>query len=190
MMVLESRKYGFSRAVGQELAKVQPRGGWLHVNDVAGFIGPEVFKSPEQLVRCCLEDIVMAKLHGLTIGLDICSTLHMADPRPGSCRIRHAGLRFTSSPAQKTIDAYLTRRSGPRAAEEIVQTTTRWGFMGDWDRRRRTKYRNQLHPVGSTINTGWPKRHASEGGSYGKVSDSDPGRSKGVISDITAEIGI
>ena len=78
MMVLESRKYGFSRAVGAELAKVQPRGAWLHVNDVAGFIGPEVFKSREQLVRCCLEDIVMGKLHGLTIGLDVCSTLHMA----------------------------------------------------------------------------------------------------------------
>ena len=77
MMVLESRKYGFSRAVGMELAKVQPRGPWLHVNDVAGFIGPEVFKTKEQLVRCCLEDIVMGKLHGLTLGLDICSTLHM-----------------------------------------------------------------------------------------------------------------
>ena len=77
MMVLESRKYGFSRAVGAELAKVQPGGAWLHVNDVAGFIGPEVFKSRDQLVRCCLEDIAMGKLHGLTIGLDICSTLHM-----------------------------------------------------------------------------------------------------------------
>ncbi|MFC0808635.1 ethanolamine ammonia-lyase subunit EutB [Ensifer sp. P24N7] len=77
MMVLESRKYGFSRAVGIELAKVQPRGAWLHINDVAGFIGPEVFKSREQLVRCCLEDMVMGKLHGLTIGLDICTTLHM-----------------------------------------------------------------------------------------------------------------
>jgi ethanolamine ammonia-lyase large subunit len=78
MMVLESRKYGFSRAVAMELAKVQPKGAWLHVNDVAGFIGPEVFKTREQLVRCCLEDIAMGKLHGLTIGLDICSTLHMA----------------------------------------------------------------------------------------------------------------
>jgi ethanolamine ammonia-lyase large subunit len=78
MMILESRKYGFSRAVGIELAKVQPKGAWLHVNDVAGFIGPEVFKSREQLVRCCLEDICMGKLHGLTIGLDICSTLHMS----------------------------------------------------------------------------------------------------------------
>jgi ethanolamine ammonia-lyase large subunit len=77
MMVLEARKYGFSRAAGLELAKVQPKGAWLHVNDVAGFIGPEVFKTREQLVRCCLEDIAMGKLHGLTIGLDICSTLHM-----------------------------------------------------------------------------------------------------------------
>ncbi len=78
MMVLESRKYGFSRAVQVELNKVQPKGGWLHVNDVAGFIGPEVFRTREQLVRVCLEDIAMGKLHGLTIGLDICSTLHMS----------------------------------------------------------------------------------------------------------------
>ena len=78
MMVLESRKYGFGRAVAMELAKVQPEGAWLHINDVAGFIGPEVFKTREQLVRCCLEDIAMGKLHGLTIGLDICSTLHMS----------------------------------------------------------------------------------------------------------------
>lgn len=78
MVVLESRKYGFSRAVQMELARVQPKGAWLHINDVAGFIGPEVFRTREQLVRCCLEDIAMGKLHGLNIGLDICSTLHMA----------------------------------------------------------------------------------------------------------------
>ncbi len=77
MVVHESRKYGFARAVQQELEKVQPEGAWLHLNDVAGFIGPEVFTSREQLVRCCLEDIVMGKLHGLCLGLDICSTLHM-----------------------------------------------------------------------------------------------------------------
>ncbi len=77
MVVHESRKYGFARALAQNLAKVQPRGGYSHLNDVAGFIGPEVFKTREQLVRCCLEDIAMGKLHGLCIGLDICSTLHM-----------------------------------------------------------------------------------------------------------------
>ena len=71
MVVLESRKYGLARALKQKTA-------WIVVNDVAGFIGPEVFKSKEQLVRVCLEDIVMGKLHGLTIGLDICTTLHMS----------------------------------------------------------------------------------------------------------------
>ncbi len=80
MVVHESRKYGFLRALKTQISKVQPKhfsGPWVHVNDVAGFIGPEVFKTREQLVRCCLEDTVMGKLHGLTIGLDICSTLHM-----------------------------------------------------------------------------------------------------------------
>lgn len=78
MVVHESRKYGFSRALGQEMAKVAPQGKvWAHTNDVAGFIGPEIFKTREQLVRCCLEDIVMGKLHGLCLGLDVCSTLHM-----------------------------------------------------------------------------------------------------------------
>lgn len=73
MVVHEARKYGFVRALKQRL----PRETWVHVNDVAGFIGPEVFKSREQLVRCCLEDTAMGKLHGLAIGLDICTTLHM-----------------------------------------------------------------------------------------------------------------
>lgn len=82
MVVHEARKYGFARALVQEVAKAQAAAGspaapWVHLNDVAGFIGPEVFRTREQLVRCCLEDTVMGKLHGLPIGLDICSTLHM-----------------------------------------------------------------------------------------------------------------
>ena len=82
MVLHESRKYGFTRQLARHMA--QARGtdwdterAWVHLNDVAGFIGPEVFRTREQLVRCCLEDIVMGKLHGLTIGLDVCSTLHM-----------------------------------------------------------------------------------------------------------------
>ena len=78
MVIHESRKYGFLRALKKHISDTYPHiDPWVHVNDVAGFIGPEVFKSKEQLVRCCLEDTVMGKLHGLTIGLDICSTLHM-----------------------------------------------------------------------------------------------------------------
>lgn len=75
MVVHESRKYGFLRALKTNLP--DPENTWVFVNDVAGFIGPEVFRTKEQLVRCCLEDIVMGKLHGHTLGLDICSTLHM-----------------------------------------------------------------------------------------------------------------
>lgn len=82
MVVHESRKYGYARLLAREVGRAQKAAGrpaapWVHLNDVAGFIGPEVFRSREQLVRCCLEDIVMGKLHGLTIGLDVCTTLHM-----------------------------------------------------------------------------------------------------------------
>ncbi len=82
MVIHESRKYGFARALKAKVARARAASGnpgepWVHLNDVAGFIGPEVFRTKEQLVRVCLEDTVMGKLHGLPIGLDICSTLHM-----------------------------------------------------------------------------------------------------------------
>ena len=102
MVLHESRKYGLARSLKRRVgearlrsarhrveqlhggeAKLDERGStqtlqpWVHLNDVAGFIGPEVFRTRDQLVRCCLEDIVMGKLHGLCIGLDVCSTLHM-----------------------------------------------------------------------------------------------------------------
>ena len=78
MVTYESRKYGFARALAEDVQRARQGDAWVHLNDVAGFIGPEVFRTREQLVRCCLEDIVMGKLHGLCIGLDICATLHMS----------------------------------------------------------------------------------------------------------------
>ena len=78
MVTYESRKYGFARALTKDVTEARQGDAWVHLNDVAGFIGPEVFRTREQLVRCCLEDIVMGKLHGLCIGLDICATLHMS----------------------------------------------------------------------------------------------------------------
>src|ERR1041385_7635205 len=71
MVTLEARAYGIARLIRQRT------GSWMIVNDVAGFIGPEVFRACEQLLRACLEDTVMAKLHGLTMGLDVCATFHM-----------------------------------------------------------------------------------------------------------------
>ncbi|HET6958658.1 MAG TPA: ethanolamine ammonia-lyase subunit EutB [Vicinamibacterales bacterium] len=74
MVTLEARAYGVAR-------HIQTRtGAWTIVNDVAGFIGPEVFRTADQLRRACLEDVVMAKLHGLTMGLDVCATFHMGIP--------------------------------------------------------------------------------------------------------------
>jgi ethanolamine ammonia-lyase large subunit len=76
---LESRKYGFAKVLQNTLPSFdENQKPWLPVNDVAGFIGPEVFRTKEQLVRVALEDTLMGKLHGLTIGLDICSTFHMS----------------------------------------------------------------------------------------------------------------
>jgi ethanolamine ammonia-lyase large subunit len=71
MVTLEARAYGVARHIQRAT------GAWTIVNDVAGFIGPEVFRSAGQLQRTCLEDVVMAKLHGLTMGLDVCATFHM-----------------------------------------------------------------------------------------------------------------
>jgi ethanolamine ammonia-lyase large subunit len=90
MVTLEARAYGLARHIGkvaQAEACVPPAsqasscGPWMIVNDVAGFIGPEVFRTPGQLLRACLEDSVMGKLHGLAMGLDVCATFHMGiDP--------------------------------------------------------------------------------------------------------------
>ncbi|HKA17319.1 MAG TPA: ethanolamine ammonia-lyase subunit EutB [Blastocatellia bacterium] len=71
MVTLESRAYGLARYLRKQT------GAWMIVNDVAGFIGPEVFRTGEQLGRACLEDTMMAKLHGITMGLDVCATFHM-----------------------------------------------------------------------------------------------------------------
>ncbi|HKD18645.1 MAG TPA: ethanolamine ammonia-lyase subunit EutB [Thermoanaerobaculia bacterium] len=71
MGTLEARTYGLARCLQNATRK------WTIVNDVAGFIGPEVFRTAEQLERVCLEDAVMAKMHGLTMGLDVCATFHM-----------------------------------------------------------------------------------------------------------------
>ncbi len=77
MVTLEARAYGLARHIRRSIGASSRQSPWMIVNDVAGFIGPEVFKSAEQLERACLEDAVMAKLHGITMGLDVCSTFHM-----------------------------------------------------------------------------------------------------------------
>lgn len=92
MVTLEARTYGVARLIQQQAGK------WTIVNDVAGFIGPEVFRSGKQLHRACLEDAVMAKLHGLTMGLDVCATFHMGIP-PAELRELTARITAQAAPA-------------------------------------------------------------------------------------------
>lgn len=99
MVTLEARTYGVARYIQERTAR------WMIVNDVAGFIGPEVFRTGEQLLRACLEDTVMAKLHGLTMGLDVCSTFHMGiEPR--------ALRQLTEQIVQQAAPAYLMAVAG------------------------------------------------------------------------------
>jgi ethanolamine ammonia-lyase large subunit len=99
MVTLEARTYGVARHIRQQTGK------WMIVNDVAGFIGPEVFRTGEQLRRACLEDVVMAKLHGLTMGLDVCSTFHMGI-EPSTLR------RLTEQIVREAAPAYLMAVAG------------------------------------------------------------------------------
>src|SRR5262249_7100955 len=99
MVTLESRAYGAARHIQNQT------GAWTIVNDVAGFIGPEVFRTPGQLLRACLEDTLMGKLHGLTMGLDVCATFHMGiDPDELA--------RLTDSIAEQAAPAYLMAVAG------------------------------------------------------------------------------
>jgi ethanolamine ammonia-lyase large subunit len=100
MVTLESRTYGVARHIATSSSA-----RWTIVNDVAGFIGPEVFRTGGQLERACLEDIVMARLHGLTMGLDVCATFHMGiAPR----ELRHITTRIID----RAAPAYLMAVAG------------------------------------------------------------------------------
>ena len=99
MVTLEARNYGLARMIRHKT------GAWTIVNDVAGFIGPEVFRTADQLLRACLEDAAMAKLHGLTMGLDVCSTFHMGiDPKTLS--------RLTREIVERAAPAFLMAVAG------------------------------------------------------------------------------
>lgn len=65
-LTMEARCYGFAK-------KYDP----FIVNTVVGFIGPEYLYDSKQVTRAGLEDHFMGKLHGLSMGVDVCYTNHM-----------------------------------------------------------------------------------------------------------------
>src|SRR5947207_4003662 len=100
MVTLEARSYGLARHIRYETSS-----RWMIVNDVAGFIGPEVFRDAQQLERACLEDMMMAKLHGISMGLDVCATFHMGIA-PAALR------RLTARLVDRAAPAYLMSVAG------------------------------------------------------------------------------
>ncbi|MFT8709345.1 MAG: ethanolamine ammonia-lyase subunit EutB [Sporolactobacillus sp.] len=65
-VTMEARCYGFARVFDPFL-----------VNTVVGFIGPEYLYDAKQVIRAGLEDHFMGKLHGLSMGCDVCYTNHV-----------------------------------------------------------------------------------------------------------------
>ncbi|HMV85903.1 MAG TPA: ethanolamine ammonia-lyase subunit EutB [Blastocatellia bacterium] len=71
MVTLESRAFGLARQL------CQSRRIRATVFSTVGLNGQGIFQTGDQLLRACLESTVLAKLHGLPIGLNICSTFQM-----------------------------------------------------------------------------------------------------------------
>ncbi|TBL76473.1 ethanolamine ammonia-lyase subunit EutB [Paenibacillus thalictri] len=65
-LTMESRNYGFARRYNPYI-----------LNTVVGFIGPEYLYDNKQVIRAGLEDHFMGKLHGISMGVDICYTNHI-----------------------------------------------------------------------------------------------------------------
>lgn len=155
MLTLEARSYGVARHIQKRT------GAWMIVNDVAGFIGPEVFRTGEQLLRACLEDTVMAKLHGLTMGLDVCSTFHMGI-EPGELKT------LTAQIVERAAPAYLMAVAG-NADPMLGYLTT--SFREHPALRRRasrqisTPMRRRLNELGVMDARGLPRADAESAAS-------------------------
>ncbi|HEX7317263.1 MAG TPA: ethanolamine ammonia-lyase subunit EutB [Pyrinomonadaceae bacterium] len=155
MVTLEARSYGVARYIGKRT------GAWMIVNDVAGFIGPEVFRSGAQLLRACLEDTLMAKLHGLTMGLDVCSTFHMG-LEPAELK------RLTAEIVERAAPAYLMAVAG-NADPMLGYMTTSFRehprLRGRTGRRISTPMQRRLTELGVMDARGLPRANAESAAS-------------------------
>ncbi len=157
MVTLEARTYGLARHLRQETGsvnRIRPMARpWMIVNDVAGFIGPEVFKDAAQLARACLEDTVMAKLHGISMGLDVCATFHMGIA-PSTLR------RLTERLVDRAAPAYVMSVAG-NADPMLGYLTTSFRehprLRRQVDRRMTSSMEQRLTALGVLGHDGEPK---------------------------------
>ncbi|MFN0110407.1 MAG: ethanolamine ammonia-lyase subunit EutB [Blastocatellia bacterium] len=97
MGTLESRAFGFARCL-QKRMEQQASARWIVVNSLVGLNSQQAFCSAEQILRASLESVASAKLHGLTIGLDVCASFQSGF-EPAALRQLTAQIAEQASPA-------------------------------------------------------------------------------------------
>lgn len=105
MATLEARAFGFARCLRQQIEQRRERPAWIVVNSLVGLNSQQAFRSGEQMLRASLESAATAKLHGLTVGLDVCATFQSAID-PAALR------RLTAQIAEQAAPAFLNAIAG------------------------------------------------------------------------------
>ena len=98
MATLEARAFGFVRHQRQQIEARQQRPAWIVVSSLVGLNSQQAFRSGEQMLRASLESMATAKLHGLTAGLDVCTTFQ-SDVGPTDLRPLTAQIAEQAAPA-------------------------------------------------------------------------------------------
>ena len=136
MATLEARTYGYGKHFSPFI-----------VNDVVGFIGPEVQYDAKQCIRSQLEDLFMAKLSGLPMGTDMAFSSHVkADYDDNDLALMALSLAGTnywmgvSGGADATAHnmessfqdlAALRMLCGYRTVREFEQWCQKWGIFDE-----------------------------------------------------------
>lgn len=153
---LEARAFGLARHVRQQVEQRLRSPAWITVCSAIGRYDRRLFHSGQQILRACLESAVMAKLHGLTVGLEICPAFEL-----GIAPITVQQL--TAQIARQAAPAYLTATAGNVDPLSGALTTS---FREHPQLRRAngkqitTAMRRRLDELGAINSTGESAAHA------------------------------
>ncbi|MEE0741083.1 MAG: ethanolamine ammonia-lyase subunit EutB [Emergencia sp.] len=136
MATLEARTYGFGKHFDPFI-----------VNDVVGFVGPEVQYDAKQCTRSMLEDVFMAKMSGIPIGTDIAFSSHVkADYNDNDVVMMAASLAGTEYwigvPGAQDVTTYnmdtsfhdcatIRNMLGLRTIPEFEKWCQKWGILDE-----------------------------------------------------------
>ena len=151
MVTLEARAYGVRHGTSRRPERAAP---WMIVNDVAGFIGPEVFATASSSSARASRTSVMAKLHGLTMGLDVCATFHMGIA-PAALRAAHRAHRRARRARLSDVGGR-QRRPDARLSHDVVSRAPA-APRGDRPADRRPPMEHRLTALGVIGRDGEPR---------------------------------